>query len=478
MSFRKRHSKAFVLLVALIFSSFAYSASFDCAKAGNEIEKRICANEQISALDSELGAAYKKAFSIDSTLKESQIAWIKERNKCIDDECIAKSYKERIAFLNSLDNLKRENNDIKSAGDQTSSNSESVAKVDNPNVDKQQEKIDQQALAAMADAKALRGELKQATEQDERDKDALIAFAIASCVLILIIYGIYKLLVYLKNKGKLALAKSAIKKKYKGLSIINGAEIDESKFSNSHIKEIKIKSANVLHTEVFFLSIPYADVNSSHACNWTGEKGEVNEGLYNNAMQTYRLARQQYELARDAAQRAQRAFFQSSPTEPYRWDFVSYYSVNGSSSISLSHGVIRLLSEITFSGRKNKEYLINLNEFSSTLDEIYEEVIINTLNEKLKKSPDDRLLNFDTPTNSKVYDIIREDYISALSDDANLSLGLYSRNVSLGSINNNLNRSDTTLTIVLTISSLKSGKSIVTLHDYLTPDIILDTLKI
>ena len=478
MPFHKRQSKAFVLLVALIFSSFAYSASFDCAKAGNEIEKRICANDQISALDSELGAAYKKAISIDSTLKESQIAWIKERNKCIDDECISKSYKERITFLNSLDNLKRENSNIKSEGDQTSSNSESVAKVDNPNVDKQQEKIDQQALAAMADAKALRNELKQATEQDERDKDALIAFAIASCVLILIVYGIYKLLVYLKNKGKLALAKSAIKKKYKDLSIINGVDIDESKFSNSHIKEIKIKAENVLRTEVFFLSIPYSDINSSNACYWTGQKGEVNEGLYSNAMQTYQLAKQQYDMARDAAIRAQKPFIQSAPSSPSRSDFISYHSVNGSSSIRLKHGVTRLLSEIKFIGRNNNEHLINLDLFSSTLDKIYNDVLLNIINEKLKISPDTRLINFENPSDHDVLMRVYTACLQALRSDAHSSIGSYSRDVDLGQTTDEIERRDASLNIVLTISSLKSEKFIVTLHDYLTPDVILEKIKL
>lgn len=477
MPFHKRLSKAIVLLIALILSSFSYSASFDCAKAGNEIEKRICANDQISALDSELGAVYKKAFSIDSSLKESQITWIKERNKCNDDECIAKSYKERIAFLNSLDDLKRENSNIKSAGDQTSSNSESVAKIDNTNVDKQQEKFDQQALAAMAEAKGIREELKQATEQDARDKDALIAFAIASFVLILIIYGIYKLLVYLKNKGKLALAKAAIKKKYKDLSIINGVDIDESKFSNSHIKEINLKPDNILRTEVFFLSIPYSDINSSHFCYWNGQKGEVNEGLYSNAMQTYQLAKQQYDLARDAAQRAQKPFWQSPPSSPNRSDFVTYYPVNGSSSVSLNHGITRLLSEITFSGRNQNNHSINLDQFSSTLDKIYNEVLLDVLSGKLKTSSDSRLISYENPTDDDVLVRITKKYINALYADAESSIGTYSRDINLYQFKSDINRRDVSLNIVITISSLKSEKFIMTLHDYLTPDVILEKIK-
>jgi uncharacterized protein len=463
----------FPLIVTFFLASISYAASFDCAKAGSDIERRICANEQISSLDSDLASSYKSAIANEPNLKESQLAWIKERNKCSDDECIVNLYKERISFLTNIHNQQRVNDTIKS-------------EANNLAVDlrtEKQEKEEQKSLEAMAEAQALRDELKQGTEQDQREKNASITLAIVSCVLIFIVFLVYKIFIYLKNKGKLALAKSAIKKKYKELRVIDGSEIDESKFSNSHIKDTKINSGKILRTEVFFLSIPYADINSTHACNWTGQKGVVDEGLYSNAMQTYQLAEQQWRIAHGAAHRANSrpdsTEFISvgpAPSRPNKGDFITYHAVNGSSRVSLKHGVRRLLSEITFSGRNSNVHSINLDRFSSTLDKVYNEVLFNILSGNLKKSPDARLINFESPANDRLYDIISQECVDALHSDASSSIGSRSRNISLGAIESDLARSDTSLNIVLTISSLKSDKFIITLHDYLTPDVVLEKI--
>ena len=194
-------------------------------------------------------------------------------------------------------------------------------------------------------------------------------------------------------------------------------------------------------------------------------------------MQTYQLAKQQYDFARDAAQRAQKPFWQSAPSSPNRSDFVSYYPVNGSSSVSLKHGVTRLLSEITFSGRNNNNHSINLDQFSTTIDKIYNEILGNVLSGKLKVSPDSRLINYENPSDNDVLLRITKKFVNALYADAQSSIGTYSSDIDLYQFKSEMNRSDVSLNIVLTISSLKSEKFIVTLHDYLTPDVILDKFK-
>lgn len=82
----------------------AHSAGFDCAKASNPIEKMICADTQLSQLDSLLTVAYKKALSNTSTasdLKTEQQYWLQEvRNSCKDRACLTQVYSNRIAQLN------------------------------------------------------------------------------------------------------------------------------------------------------------------------------------------------------------------------------------------------------------------------------------------------------------------------------------------------------------------------------------------
>ena len=86
-----------VLLVLFTLPSFGQAASFDCAKASNNAEKTICSVQAIGALDSELAVAYKQA---GSAYRDSQRAWIKQRNKCgADANCLSREYQTRLAYL-------------------------------------------------------------------------------------------------------------------------------------------------------------------------------------------------------------------------------------------------------------------------------------------------------------------------------------------------------------------------------------------
>ena len=81
-----------------------HAASFDCAKARTKVEYLICGNPELSKLDEDLSAAYSKALNgnVDpAALKQQQREWMKERNKCVDSECVRTKYQDRIANLGS-----------------------------------------------------------------------------------------------------------------------------------------------------------------------------------------------------------------------------------------------------------------------------------------------------------------------------------------------------------------------------------------
>lgn len=94
-------------MIALVACGTAFGASFDCAKASNQIEKTICADKQLSEIDETMATAYKKALSSASdaqATKASQRAWlINERNKCQDAACLLAAYKTRLAELSGGD---------------------------------------------------------------------------------------------------------------------------------------------------------------------------------------------------------------------------------------------------------------------------------------------------------------------------------------------------------------------------------------
>ncbi len=78
------------------------AASFDCAKAGTKVERLICGDKQLSALDDELGSAYREALRVrwsEKLLPDSQKAWLKERNGCSTAQCVRDAYQRRIREL-------------------------------------------------------------------------------------------------------------------------------------------------------------------------------------------------------------------------------------------------------------------------------------------------------------------------------------------------------------------------------------------
>jgi uncharacterized protein len=98
-----------IALAALIYAtSFcAYSASFDCAKAGSKTEKLICSNAELSSLDEILNATYKSAYdrvANKSTLRQSQRDWLAsdQLRSCDDALCLKRHISERIGLLKKV----------------------------------------------------------------------------------------------------------------------------------------------------------------------------------------------------------------------------------------------------------------------------------------------------------------------------------------------------------------------------------------
>ena len=69
------------LILLMPFPTF--SASFDCNKASNAIEKTICTNQELSSLDEKLNTTYKNIKEIYSNdffkqyIQKNQVEWIK-----------------------------------------------------------------------------------------------------------------------------------------------------------------------------------------------------------------------------------------------------------------------------------------------------------------------------------------------------------------------------------------------------------------
>lgn len=100
----KRVAVAGGLLVAAGAAGPGLSASFDCRKAENEVEKMICADAKLSKLDEELAEVYQLALDTDykdkpGVLRKEQLAWLKDRNQCKNALCVEALVRTRIIML-------------------------------------------------------------------------------------------------------------------------------------------------------------------------------------------------------------------------------------------------------------------------------------------------------------------------------------------------------------------------------------------
>ena len=94
----------FIIIFSFVLvSTVAHAAGFDCTKAATLVEKAVCSESDLSALDEQLMAEYKEALSAApnaASLKNDQKSWlINTRNKCRDSVCLKRVYTERIAVL-------------------------------------------------------------------------------------------------------------------------------------------------------------------------------------------------------------------------------------------------------------------------------------------------------------------------------------------------------------------------------------------
>ncbi|RBQ28573.1 lysozyme inhibitor LprI family protein [Aliarcobacter vitoriensis] len=93
------------ILLPILFYNLLFGASFNCTKASSYVEKMICADAQLSELDSKMGTLYKEASKNTTNKKElldKQRTWVKDRENCTNVYCIFLSTKNRISQLESL----------------------------------------------------------------------------------------------------------------------------------------------------------------------------------------------------------------------------------------------------------------------------------------------------------------------------------------------------------------------------------------
>ena len=97
------------MTVGLSGQALAATPSFACGYALTATEAAICDSDYLADLDLQMSYLYHELVDGGATprvarqVRRSQIAWLKQRNRCRGDEvCIANAYERRIRFLGDL----------------------------------------------------------------------------------------------------------------------------------------------------------------------------------------------------------------------------------------------------------------------------------------------------------------------------------------------------------------------------------------
>lgn len=102
------YAKAFLYTASislLLASQTLPAAGFDCAQELSPVEKRICGDSNLSALDDSLTQLYHNTLTVvakpeQGKIRTAQQSWLKERNRCSGQQCLAEAYAKRIEALN------------------------------------------------------------------------------------------------------------------------------------------------------------------------------------------------------------------------------------------------------------------------------------------------------------------------------------------------------------------------------------------
>ena len=96
------------LLASGAWASPSKAASFDCARAGQRVERLICGDPTLSELDDLMNTVYRsherestedESIVMDAKVLQAQKRWIAVRDACRDAACLEARYEERIDAL-------------------------------------------------------------------------------------------------------------------------------------------------------------------------------------------------------------------------------------------------------------------------------------------------------------------------------------------------------------------------------------------
>lgn len=94
-----------IFLMLLVISPIqAKGASFNCEAETSKVEKKICDDRELSALDDQMAVWYRavRRALLPESEHENQRRWLSERNRCLTSQCLSDIYRSRVSELQNL----------------------------------------------------------------------------------------------------------------------------------------------------------------------------------------------------------------------------------------------------------------------------------------------------------------------------------------------------------------------------------------
>ncbi len=104
MKIEKKTILAAAILASTMMTTSVTAASFNCHKASTPIEKAICSDRYLNALDGDMGKLYHKAKVYQKDLPSLQKEWIHNRNRTCgaNTDCLYKWTENRITNFQNI----------------------------------------------------------------------------------------------------------------------------------------------------------------------------------------------------------------------------------------------------------------------------------------------------------------------------------------------------------------------------------------
>jgi uncharacterized protein len=468
----------FILFTLYASHSFAHADSLNCNKISTNIEQLICNNSEITKLHSRMVELYEVAFKVAPEIfKTEQNEWLKQRDSCENISCLKEKYEDRINGLDNFVAAYERDQALAKPG-------AAESKTDSINV--KQQSIEKEAEANIAN--------KESNESDSYDLTSIIFTVAISCLVIF--FGALFIKKQIRKMGD----KRTLNNTYLSASLLT-PDVTEEKFIAAHKQKI---GSDLLSTDLVVANVTVNRISVSADAEWTANIGTLDDqghqqalNFYNQNHQQWTIAKQQWDskkgeiVARASSKNTEEArmaiqemrghgmsstwttYPVKEPTKPDIKNYISYSRGAGSCSSSVDNQMfIAATSTLLFDSRTE----VDPKELNKNLLDLYGEILPRVIKGDIKIS-----LNIDSYKFNSISD---EDCVASLSGavqkglkkNASSQMGKYDKDLELGSWTYSMSKESGEFVVVLVRSTLKNGKTRVSIHDIMHPEIVLSVI--